>query len=198
MHAEQGKNSNLIVKGQCFPYSHGSESGNTVGFPAWDSSYFSDVQDVGPLFWAQISQLTRRGASWEQQRTSRQAHCPLSVFPVYAGSNMTQWVTAWAPGRHWSSSFAMHQVAHLEQAPIFLCSLCTASTGIASNYYQSWLFMGKRGRAYQGPASQKDLIVHHHRVQKVAVQCEDAVKCCLLLISLLKQSLEKYSVPQVQ
>lgn len=32
---------------------------------------------------------------------------------------------------------------------------------------------------------------------KMAVECEDTTNCHLLLISLLKQRLEKYSVPQI-
>ena len=56
-----GEEPKLIVKGWCFSYSCGFRSGNTVGFPAWDSSYFSDVQDVGPLFWADFTPDKERG-----------------------------------------------------------------------------------------------------------------------------------------
>ena len=134
MHPEQGKNLKLIVKGRCFSYSCGFRSGNTVGFPAWDSSYFSDVQGVGLLFWADFTPDKERGilGAIEDQWEGR-----LSTvgFPLFAGSSVTQWLTARAPGRRWNSSFATYQVARLQQVPVFLCSMCAASTSMASNYY---------------------------------------------------------------
>ena len=165
MHPEQGKNPKLIVKGRCFSYSRGFRSGNTVGFPAWDSSYFSDVQDVGPLFWADFTPDKEGGilGAVEDQWVGR-----LSTVGFFSVCRQQHNMVADSMGSGSALEFQ-------------LCYISGGSYGTGTNLYvlhvrsqhrygfkllQLWLFIEERCRAYQGPANQKDLILHHHRVQK--------------------------------
>lgn len=147
MHPEQGKNPKLIVKGQCFPYSCGFRSGNTVGFPAWDSSYFSDVQGVGLLFWADFTPDKERGILRAVEDLQVGKLSTVSFFSV-----------CWQ--QHNTLADSMGSGSALE---FQLCYISGGSSGIGTNLsvlhvcnqhrygfklLQLWLFMEERCRAY--------------------------------------------------